>query len=90
MPKVYLTLRERQEAEYRKFYKKQFALLKIELKQAQKESNVTYEEISKAQGISKGTVQKVLCPTTDLQSISLENLIAVCNALGVKLTICAE
>ena len=72
-----------------KFFK-QFAILKIELKQAQKQKNVTYEEISKEQGIAKGTVQKVLCPTTDLQTISLENLIAVCGALGVKLSICAE
>ena len=64
--------------------------MKIELKEAQKQKNVTYEEISKEQGIAKGTVQKVLCPTADLQSISLENLITVCGALGVKLSICAE
>lgn len=90
MARVYLTLKERQEAELKKYYKNQFAILKMDLKQAQKKKDITYEEISKEQGIAKGTVQKVLCPTSDLQTISLENLIAVCGALGVKLSICAE
>lgn len=90
MAKVYLTLKERQEAELRRYYKKQFALLKMELKQAQKKKDITYEEISKKQGIAKGTVQKVLCPTSDLQTISLENLIAVCGALGIRLILNVE
>ncbi len=90
MAKVYLTLKERREAELKRFYKNQFAILKIELKQAQKKKNITYEEISKEQGIAKGTVQKVLCPTSDLKTISLENLIAVCSALGIRLILNVE
>ena len=41
MAKVYLTLKERREAELKRFYKNQFAILKIELKQAQKKKNIT-------------------------------------------------
>ncbi len=86
MPKI-VTLEERRKNEVKRFYRSQDSVIRCNLKDAKKDKEYNLNDITGKTGISINTVRKVF---DNPQKATLEQLRDVCNALGLRVTICAE
>ncbi len=86
MPKVYLTLEERQKAEKERIEKKENFLLKSVLRD-RIFRRLGYEYIAKKTNLSKATIGKVV---NNPELATVAQLRAVCDAANILLTITAE
>lgn len=85
MPKSYLTITERQNAENKRFNSKQDDSLRVELKKAKKQQKLTFIKLAEKANIGLSTVQKILNLDTDLGTVELDKIRAVCSALGLRM-----
>ncbi len=90
MPRVHLTLEEREKAEQRSFNAKQDNDLRLVLLKAKKEKRMTYDKLAQKADIGRTTAFRILDICESLDSVELENLRKVCSALGIRLKLCAE
>ncbi len=90
MPRTYLTMAERQDAEREAFNRKQDNNLRIELLTAKKTQRLTYRELAEKASVGVSTVQRILDVSFDLGKVELDKLRSVCGALGVRLMMCTE
>lgn len=90
MPRVHLTLEERENAEQRSFNARQDNDLRLALLKAKKEKRMTYDTLAQKADIGRTTAFRILDLCESLDSVELESLRKVCGALGVRLRLCAE
>ena len=89
MPRVYLTLAEKEAAERKRFEERADAELKMRLHKAKKEQGLTNVEIAARAEVSPVTVCKVFNVCIGLDTVEIGTLRRVCAALAVDCNISA-
>ena len=89
MPKVYLTMAEKEAAERKRFEERADAELKTELLKAKRAKKLTNNDIAAKAERSPGTVCKVFTICIGLDTVEVGTLRRVCAALGVRCNISA-
>ena len=89
MPKVYLTIAEKEAAERKRFEERTDAELKTELLKAKKLLRLTNNDIAARAEVSPVTVCKVFNVCIGFDTVEIGTLRRVCAALGVRCNISA-
>lgn len=87
MPKVYMTEKDRRRADSERERRRQDICLAGELRQAAKNSKVSYKDLAKRAEVSIGTVQKAMNKPNEMR---IDILRRICFEVGVNLQIYAE
>ena len=87
MPRVYLTLAEKEAAERKRFEERADAELKTELLKTKRKLKLTNNDIAARAEVSPVTVCKVFDVCVGLDNVEVRTLRRVCAALGVRCNI---
>ena len=87
MPRVYLTIAEKEAAERKRFEERADAELKTELLKAKRKQKLTNNDIAARAEVSPVTVCKVFDVCVGLDNVEVRTLRRICAALGVRCNI---
>lgn len=87
MPKVYITLEQKRQAEFDRQNRLENALLGSEIKTAMKQNKIRYPELCQKADVSNGTLSKAI---NNPQELNLSRLRKICYCAGLKLKVEVE